>query len=362
MSDKPLVDAGAWNEDIGQIKETTLSGRGSDTDMPEELRFLVAVRRAILRREREPDCEFDRPAAIVLVPPSFFESPPPGLTRRPLLNNGLYPLSGQVHFVNVAVAGQSMTYNGDEGALFDLLSATKAEAFPTVIYAPKPGGLSKLSWFSKGVAEDTNVVVVSVAAEEPTPERIWQAVNGVYEAHLKTPDQVLPGTGPWLKPAEGWAAKPAEAIIQQAIKIGLYARFSPQCRIKAEQPDKDGRTDIEVVGDFDVAANSVTNVAVLELKVLRERGSTGRKRTDGEIDKHIKDGVNQAYTYGESRIFRDRMLYCFDMRAINSGSAKVFSHIKDDADTLGVHLGYWFLYRSSEHYRECKVAAKLTAG
>ena len=299
---------------------------------------------------------------MVLVPPEFFESPPPGLTRRPLLNNGNYPLTGQVHFVNVSVAGQCLEYTGDEAALFDLLNASKVEGRPTVIYAPKAGGLSKLSWFPDGIRDDTKVVVIPVAVEEPTAERILQAVNGVYEGHLKTPDQVLPGTGPWLKPADGWAAKTAEAIVQQAVKIGLYARFSPQCRIKAEQPDKDGRTDIEVIGEFGVAANSVTNFAVLELKVLREKGSTGAKKSDADIAKHIKDGVNQAYTYGTERGFRERILCCFDMRATNAGAGTVFAPIQGEANTLGIHLGFWFLYRSSEHYRECKVAAALKAG
>jgi hypothetical protein len=362
MSANPNVNVGAWNGDLDQLQSTLLSGRGSDTDAPEHLRFLVAARRTALRREREPDCEFDRPAAIVLVPPDFFESPPPGLTRRPLLNNGNYPLTGQVHFVNVAVAGQSLEYVGDEGALFDLLVATRVDALPTVIYAPKAGGLSKLSWYPDGVRDDTKVVVVPVAVEEPTAQRILQAVNGVYEGHLKTPDQVLPGTSPWFKPAQGWAAKDAEKIVQQAVKIGLYARFSPQCRIKAEQPDKDGRTDIEVVGEFGATANSVTNFAVLELKILREKGSTGAKSSHAYNATHIKDGVNQAYTYGADRHFRERLLCCFDMRATNAGASAVFEPIQSEADTLGIHLGFWFLYRSSEHYRDCKVAAALKAG
>ncbi len=362
MLAKPTVDAGAWNGDLDQIESTVLSGRGSDTDAPESLRFLVAVRRVVLRREREPDCEFDRVAAMVLVPPDLFESPPSGLTRRPLLNNGNYSLTGQVHFVNVAVAGQSLKYIGDEGTLMDVLHTSNVASFPTVIYAPKAGGLSKLSWFPNGIRDDTKVVVMPVAVEEPNADRILQAVNGVYEGHLKTPDQVLPGTGPWRDPAQGWAAKTAEAIVQQAVKIGLYARFSPRCRIKAEQPGKDGRTDIEVIGEFGVTRNAVTNFAVLELKVLREKGSTGKKRTDAEITQHIKDGLNQAYTYSADRHFRDRLLCCFDMRAANAGAEAVFAPIQAEADALGVRLGLWYLYRSSEHYRECQATAALNAG
>jgi hypothetical protein len=356
-----VADAGAWNGDLEQLTSAWLMGKGSDTDLPEPVRFLLSVRRLTLAREREPDCEFDRAAAVVLVSPAFFESPPPGLRRRPLLNTGNYALTGQVHFVNVTAAGRSLEYAGDEGALFDALDAAKAEGLPTVIYAPKAGGHSKLSWYPNGIRDDTNVVIIPVAVEEPTAARITQVINGVYNGHLKTPDQVPPESSPWEKPTAGWAAKKAEANVQQAVKIGLHGRF-PLCRIVAEQPGKDGRTDIEVVGDFGVAPGAVTNFAVLEMKVLREKGSTGKTRSDADIALHIKDGVNQAYTYGADRNFRERMLCCFDMRATNAGATAVFAPVQSEAATLGIHLGFWFLYRSSEHYRECKVAAALKAG
>ena len=361
MSDKPATDAGAWNGDLDQLMSAWLTGQGSDTDLPEAVRFLLAVRRLTLNREREPDCEFDRAAAMVLVPPAFFEAPPPDTQRRPLLYNGNYPLTGQLHFLNVATAGRSLGYAGDEGALFDALATTKADALPTVIYAPKAGGLSKLSWYPKGIRDDVNVTVIPVAVEEPTAERITQAINGVYHGHLKTPDQIPPESNPWMDPARGWAADKAETIVQQAVKIGLHGRF-PLCRIVAEQPGKDGRTDIEVVGDFGVASGAVTNFAVLELKVLREKGSTGGAYSASAIATHMVEGVNQAAIYGDDRNFRDRMLCCFDMRATNAGAKAVFAPLQSMAATLGVHLGFWFLYRSSKHYRECQVAAKLTGG
>lgn len=361
MSAKIVTDAGAWNGDLDQLLSAWLTGQGSDTGLPPPVRFLLSIRRLTLAREREPDCEFDRAAAMVFVPPAFFESAPVKTRRSPLLNTGNYRITGQLHFLNVAAVGRSLDYAGDEGALFDALEAAKADTLPTVIYAPKANGHSKLSWYPSGICDESTVVVIPVAVEEPTAERIMQAINGVYNGHLKTPDQVPVESSPWAKPAEGWAAKKAEANVQQAVKIGLHGRF-PHCRIVAEQPGKDGRTDIEVVGDFGVAPGAVTNFAVLELKVLREKGCTGSTYSANAIEAHIKDGVNQAYTYCADRNFRERMLCCFDMRATNAGAAAVFAPIQDEAMTLGIHLGFWYLYRSSEHYRECKVAAVLKAG
>ena len=361
MAEQPPVNQGAWSQDEDKLKAVVLTGKGSDTDLPEALRFLIAVRRMVLDRERESDVEFDRPAAMVLVAAEFFESPPAGLVRRPFLNSGHYRLTGQVHYLGAAATGHSRDYAGDDGALVDALIADRADSLPTVIYLPKAGGRSKLSWYPTGTGNSTNVHVLPVAIEEPTVERITLAIEGVYQGELKTPDGVPPEATLWEKATQGWASDKAEARVQRAVKIGLNARF-PQCRIRTEQADKDGRTDIEVVGDFGVAPNATVNFAVLEMKVLREKGSGGASYTLKGLQSHMQDGVNQAYSYATDRNFRDRMLCCFDMRATNTGPDVVFSTIKDGADALGVRLGYWFLYRSSEHYRECKVAAKLTGG
>lgn len=354
-------DAGAWGDDLPAIRSTWLTGQGSDTDLPDEMRFLRAVRLLVLERERIPSCEYDRPAAMVLVSAAFFESPPGGLVRAPFLHTGNYRLTGQVHYLGVSASGQSREFVGGDGELIDLLVADQADTLPTVVYTPMKGGHSKLSWYPTGTRNGANVHLFPVMIEEPTPSLIALAIEGVYQGELKTPDGVPAEASLWEKSEQGWASDKAEARVQRAVKIGLHARF-PHCRIKAEQPDKDGRTDIEVIGDIGVAPNASKNFAVLEMKVLREKGSTGSNYGATAIASHIKDGLNQAYTYGNDRNFRDRMLCCFDMRASNAGPAMVFSHIKTDADTLGVHLNYWFLYRSSEHYRECKVDATINGG
>jgi hypothetical protein len=354
-------DAGAWNRDLDVLKAVWPTGQGSDTDLPEALRFLRAVHRLTFYREREPDCELDRAAAMVLVPPSFFESPPSGTQRRPLLSNGNYPITGQIHFLNVSAGGHSLAYDGDQGALFDALAASQVAELPTIVYDPRANGRSKLSWYPGGIGEQSKVTVIPVAVEEPTVDQVIEAINGVYNGCLKTPDQVAPEFNPWQDADKGWAAEKAEARVQYAIKLGLSGRFH-LCRIMAEQPGKDGRTDIEVVGDFGVGHGSVRHFAVLEIKVLREKGSTGKPYLASAIAAHINEGVSQASTYGDDRNFRDRLLCCFDMRASNAGAAVVFAPIEDKASKLGVQLGFWFLYRSSKHYRECQVAVKLTGG
>jgi hypothetical protein len=248
------------------------------------------------------------------------------------------------------------------GALVDALEADHVQSLPTVIYLPKAGGHSKLHWYPQGVAHTALLKVYAVNTETPTPDLIQEVINSVYEGDLKTPDNTPKGFGPWENSAKGYAAENAEERVQRAVKLGLHGRFGTHCRITAEQPDKDGRTDIEIVGDFGVEHGKQTNFAVLEMKVLRERGSTGILEAPSKNEAAIVKGLGQASTYGDDRHFLERMLCCFDMRATNAGAAAVFAPIKDKAAELKVHLYLWYLYRSSDHYRDAQVAAKVTGG
>src|SRR5699024_5818653 len=110
-----------------------------------------------------------------------------------------------------------------------------------------------------------------------------------------------------------------------------------RCQVRSEQPGKGGRTDLEIVSERGAtAAGHVIHHAVLELKVLRERGSTGSQYTHRQIEKHIRDGLEQANTYGLKRNMREKVLCCFDMRAHDRGDSEVFAHIADDATRLQV--------------------------
>jgi hypothetical protein len=361
MADKLKVNAGAWSGDLDAIVSAMLSGQGSDVDLPDPVRFRLGVHRIVLAREGDPDCDFDRPAAMVLVPTAFFEARPEGWTRFPLLHTGHYRVSGQLHFMNSKASGYARDYSGDAGELFEELEAEKVGTFPTVVYSPKADGQSKLSWYPAGISGAAQVVSFPVRLDEPTPELIAQAINGVYHGELITPDLVLDEDSPWQNAAAGWASSRAEARVQRVVRLGVQGRF-PMCRVRAEIPGKDGRTDIEVVGDFGRPAGEVCNYAVIELKVLRERNYKGKPYSLQRITRHVNRGVKQAHSYAFVRKFRDRMLCCFDMRSTNIGGDVVFAPIKDQAEGLGVDLRYWFLYRSSEHFRDCTSVVPVKAG
>src|SRR5687768_2849052 len=91
---------------------------------------------------------------------------------------------------------------------------------------------------------ESSVVGVSSRRRHTRCSRDWSSdvCSSDLKGHLMTPDQIPSESSPWVDAAKGWAAEKAEALVQQAVKIGLHGRF-PHCRIVAEQPGKDGRTE-----------------------------------------------------------------------------------------------------------------------
>lgn len=354
MADNKL---GAWDAERSALETAPLSGRGSDADAPDLVRFGRAVMQLVARRERQADAEYDHPSAFVHVPRDRDWQRPKGTTRCPLLHTGHQCLTGQIHFVNLVPNGHSLAYSGDAGDLFDALGTAGVQAFPTLVYSPKRGS-STLSWYPDGIEAEENVELWSVVADQPTAALITEVIDGVYKGELVTPDQMQEWESPWQDATKGWAHKKAEARVQSKVKTALHGAFR-LCTIRSEQPGKDGRTDLEIVEERGDLPNHSVNHAVLELKVLREKGSTGTDYTDAQIATHMHDGLEQAHHYGSRRHFHEKMLCCFDMRATNDGEAKVMAPLDAEAKELRVELRYWFLYRSSDHWRKCAVAQAL---
>lgn len=179
---------------------------------------------------------------------------------------------------------------------------------------------------------------------------ISSVVNAGYDAELCTPDNAGP-VKPWENASKGFPVEEAERTVQQFLRTGLAGRFS-WCSIRAEQPAKLGRTDIEVVDDRTGAPGAITHHALLELKVLRSFAHTGLPYPDSNAIDAVSKGVNQAHAYGLTHNTLLRMLCCFDMRTIDVGDSATFAHAMTDATALRVRLRRWYMYRSSALYRD----------
>ena len=340
---------GAWSGEENALAAIEVTGRGGDADLPDEQRFPREVAQLLARRERLDDAEFDLPAAFVLTPSSVFESLGAPWTRNRLLRTGNRRVTGQIHAVSCTLSGSSLSVTGDDEALLEALEAHGLAGLPTIVYTPHRGH-STISQYPRGVIQEDECVICDLDDEAPSLEAILQAIDRAYYQELVTPDQMRKGSL-WEDESAFWAVDAAEFRVQEVVRFVLLGRFL-RCQVRPEQPGKEGRTDLEIVSERGTASGHVIHHAVLEMKVLREKGSTGRRYTDTKIQKHIQDGLEQANAYGIKRSMREKILCCFDMRAKDRGDDEVFAHIATDAARLKVVLRRWFLYNSSAVYRK----------
>lgn len=350
-----MVDGlGAWRGEEHALAAAEVTGRGGDAELRDEQRFPREVVQLLARRERRDDAEFDQLAAFVLTPASMFESLKATWKRNRLLRTANRRVTGQIHAVSSTLSGSSLDVAGDDDALFVALETQGLAELPTIVYTPKRGN-STISLYARGIAHEDDCDTRDLDDEAPSRAAIMKAVDRAYEQELVTPDQMSKGSL-WQDASRFWAVKDAEFRVQDVVRFVLLGRFL-RCQVRPEQPGKEGRTDLEIVSERGLSAGNAIHHAVLEMKVLRERGSTGHKYPDQEINNHIRDGLEQAHAYGLKRNMREKLLCCFDMRAIDHGDDAVFAHVADDAARLNVALRRWFLYNSSEAYRAALAAA-----
>lgn len=164
----------------------------------------------------------------------------------------------------------------------------------------------------------------------------------------------------WKDAVKGYPIEEAERTVQQMIRHALVGRFL-WCTIRQEQPGKSGRTDLEIVDDRTGEPGIVYHHALLELKVLRSFGSRGTVYSGTAVQDAIVEGVNQAHSYGTANNSLLRMLCCYDMRSTDVGDDATFVQVKDRATTLSIRLKRWYLYRTSQDYRDAKVDQHLAA-
>ncbi len=354
------LNLGAWESDRGAVEQAAPVLRGDVTNVPILERFAIYVARAVSKYERRTNCDRTQPAAFVLVDGPTLAALRAGRSRDTMVSTGANQVTGRIHFVTETVARSVYeTFEGAEAqVIVDRLEALALDNLPVLIYQPLVDG-SFLEFFPNGTSSDVGRRSIDLCTVSISESDIVQAVKSVHMAQLITPDLTHP-FGVWTNPAKGWPIKDAERGIQQFVRVGLQTRFY-WCRVAMEQPDKDGRTDLELLDEATGGPGIVTRHATLELKVLRSRGETGSSVSNATTEQHISDGVNQAYSYAMSRTSIHRLLCCFDMRDSDVGDDTTFSHVRSTAATLAVKLFRWYLYRSSDQYRAAQVSAGLVA-
>lgn len=345
---------GGWS---GTDFHTTVSlsrGVGSDTDAPDNARFLRGVAHLVRQRQAEAErrCEEDESDLAIFI----LHGSPGGAVEAaesvPMLNNGLTPLTGRLWFTAAAVVSGhcvDLPPSNDSERLSYVTDTLKYGSEPTVVFDARTS-VPQLRWYPEGL-QDPDTVEVKAIDGEVTCEDVFDAISVLHKKCLITPTGLPQGVNLWNNASQRWVRRDAEALLQSLLKVGLMFRF-PYCTIRHEQPQMTGRTDLEIEYIDPIDHSIVTRYAILELKVLRSFGSTGGSVSPSRTNEHINDGVEQANAYRIDKEARWSALCCFDMRECDSGDESCFEFVKEFAARVSVTLRRWYLYASSEEYQQ----------
>lgn len=352
-SDTPSsASLGSWSQDDFASTVRSHYGIGSNADLPEDVRFYCSVVSALQKRTLSSAKSSDtKDTAVFLLHPRFEENTtkvPP--VRKPMIDCGTEQLCGRVWCVSQVVASGEyvdIDTSGPDAFFSQVVDELGLGRAMAVVYMPNFAP-NEVRFYRHGLAEPDFREVFDLGTSVNL-DKIFEVVDSVHENCLRTPDAQDIHRKLWEKPAKWWPIKEAELGIQMYLKIGLAYALAT-CIVRYEQPGAEGRLDI-LVEERGQQDGTVLMHAILELKVLRSFGSSGKSVSEAECLRWMKKGVKQAVIYGQSRFAKECALCCFDMRK-NPLDDSGFDEVESLAVNRGAKFRRWILWNSSDAYRD----------
>ena len=326
-------------------------GAGSDADLPEDVRFLVGVIRVIRKRLATTAVHEGAEPAVFFYSPAIPPDVASEVTTVPMLDNGQNALDGKLWFVGVvAASGRSYALESwDDESVFSLASDLGLGSVPAVVLDPRLG-TPEVRFYPAGLEEPDERRLCRIEASSATIADVIAAVAAVHQQSLITPSRQPGNAKLWKVQSKHWPRDDAEKRIQGLLHAGLAGAF-PSCMIRPEESQATGRIDLEIEEPLPGADGGFVRLALLELKVLRSFGSTGKSVTAARTKQWVEEGVVQAHAYRVDRGTRESALCCFDMRKTHSGES-CFDHVKHLAASNRVVLDVRHIFASSNALRE----------
>jgi hypothetical protein len=344
------LSLGPWSSDdfAKTIADNTASG--ADAGLPAQVRFVAAVAKLIKLRRSGKSSSEDLQAPAVFLLRSSTQIVMPTAKREPMLNNGLTPLTGRLWFVNAPVVMGHYIEIGQvlDDELFSRVQELGFDNVPAIIFDPRPS-TPEIRFYVQGLVAPDVCEKIDISGSNLTMDRIREVISHIHAQRMATPE-VQPKPGKlWAVPDKWWVIADAEDRIQMYLVTGLTTAF-PTTTVRMEQTQVTGRLDLEIEEPDPSDHSKVTRHAILELKVLRSFGSTGKAVSDAETQEWIRSGIEQAAAYRMERKALASALCCFDMRREDTGNS-CFKEVMEFAEKTSVFLWRWFIYSKSKILR-----------
>lgn len=344
-----------WGDELLEGTQDQYAGAGDDATQADVVRFVRNVAKLVRKRTKSAGASGQpgpgQPAVFLMNPLVPETLPLEAVKEYPMLDNGLTPIEGCVWLVApVVVRGLALSIApGDDAELFHAVTQDLALGeVPAVIYDPRTES-QELRFYPDGLSKPDTRIVLRLPTGKVTLDDVFRVIDRVHATKLVTPNAQSAQARLWSNKDKHWVHSRAEERVQLYIETALWVAFS-DCKVDAEYSQVSGRLDLAVVGPDRQAADGYVTHVVLELKVLRDFGSSGGKWSSGKTEQWISEGLNQAYSYANELKARTSALCCFDMRESYTGEA-CFDAIREQAASLPVALRVWYLFGSLKHYR-----------
>lgn len=352
---------GPWESDREELLTATADGTGIYATLDPALDFKTATIKLISSEVNSANGALTDAVYFVLSEKEIFQRVRSSCERVAPLKRASRSkkLDGHLWFVprSLAMGFAVDVSNKTAQEVFDLIESYEAGDQFTVMFDPKNVGQFYI--YPDGVSDpSTSEVMDLVSPGNLSIDDIVAALDGLYTL-IRSPDQ-MKALPLWEDATQWHPIKKAEDAIQNEATRALAGRLAPFIDVRSEQPSTIGRTDIELIQTFGLSNGLSIRHALIELKILRSYGSTGRSVPPKHIIRHISQGVRQAALYAPTA--RIKMLCCYDMRMKDLGDTAVFTPFEKAAADRDVFLKRYYLYNSSQNLREALDAIGIASG
>lgn len=215
----------------------------------------------------------------------------------------------------------------------ELITTAKLQNYPSIVVGLSS---SKVLFYPKGIEDGDGIELPPPVAGSAFDDEVLS----LELEHFANKSLISPEirSDLWKDAGKFWAIENAEVTIQKYLLICLRSVFKNN-EFLAETSVPAGRIDILILP----GKSSESGRSVLELKALREFGSTGNKYTSDMLEKHIKGGIIQALTYIED--VTHKYLCAYDMR--ENMDSTIFDSVKSDAVNFGVKIKHYKVFNGA---------------
>ncbi|SDU29156.1 hypothetical protein SAMN05444156_3106 [Verrucomicrobium sp. GAS474] len=348
---------GLWNNADSETANRQYSGSGYYASLPNEARFIHSVAKILAHRNAKDKASLCSAHSLYILAP-VPEGKGIATKRQATFSQGGVNVAGNIWFGAEAMNssnGIPIPEGADSDELFKYVSQTLASGDRPAIYFDGSANNAVLRFYPKGVDDPDTCEDISFDGASINDTTLKDILDKIHERSLLTPTASLVSSRLWKDNKKCHPSDEAENVVQSIVEIGL-AHALGNVRVRREETSEFGRYDLALIEQDPLNPAQITSHAILELKIVKDFTSSGKKVAEISNRRAVVKGLKQAFAYRNVHGSRISILCCYEMRPKHTLGKKPACNV---AKKLEVHFWAWPLFSTTEAARDALVASKL---